>query len=337
MLSKPNVLLSVPSPLFEDLFSTQTIDRLNSLAEVTFNDDGRNWDSAEFAKKLIGMDAVITSWGRAPITVDMLDTAPSLKMIAHAAGSVKRLLPHEVYERKIAVTHGAGAIAPAVAELTLMLIMMCLRPLHESDQAMKEGQQSWREVKAAAMGQEIAYQRIGVVGAGYTGRSVIALLQALRAEVWVYDPYLSEAAAVDLGVKKVALEDLLSQCPIVTLQAPPTPETYHMIGAKELRLLADGAVFINTARGHLVDQDALLAELQTGRFRAGLDVFDPEPLAQDSPFRALPNAIILPHVGAATKQTRRRLGKAIVAEIERFFAGEPLLYEVTREKLAIMA
>lgn len=337
MSSQPNVLLSVPSPLFHDLFSSETIDQLKSLAQVTFNDDGRNWDSAEFAEKLSGMDAVITSWGRSPITAEMLKSADSLKLVAHAAGSVKKLLPPEVYERQIAVTHGAGVIAPAVAELTLLLIMMCLRPLHEVDRAMKAGQQAWGEVKAAAMGQEIASQRIGVVGAGYTGRSVIALLQALHADVWVYDPYLSAAAAGELGVCKVSLDELLSQCPIVTLQAPPTPETYHMIGARELRLLADGAVFINTARGHLVDQDALLAELQNGRFRAGLDVFDPEPLPLDSPFRALPNAIISPHVGAATKQTRRRLGQAMVAELERFFAGKPLRYEVTREKLAIMA
>ncbi|RMF01981.1 MAG: hydroxyacid dehydrogenase [Chloroflexi bacterium] len=306
------------------------------MAQVTYNTEERDWTSTELAEKLPGFDAIITGWGSPKFTGAVIAAAGRLKLIAHSAGSIKAMLPLSVFDSNIVVTHGAGAIAPAVAEMTLLLIMMCLRPIHKIDRGMKSGQ-PWGEVKAAGMGQEIVGQRVGVVGAGYTGRQVIALLRALNVEVWVYDPYLGPDQANQLGVRKVELADLFANCPIVTLQAPPTKETYHMVGAKELSLLQDGAVFINTARGHLVDQEALLTELKTGRFQAALDVFDPEPLPNNSPFLTLDNVITTPHLSAATRQARRRQGQAMVEEIERFFTGKPLQYQITREKLDIIA
>ena len=104
-----------------------------------------------------------------------------------------------------------------------------------------------------------------------------------------------------------------------------------------MSLLQDRAIFINTARSHLVDQDALLAELQTGRFQAALDVFDQEPLPSDSPFRQLDNVIITPHVAGASQQARLRQGQTMVEEIQRYLAGEPLRHRVTREMLDTMA
>ena len=124
---------------------------------------------------------------------------------------------------------------------------------------------------------------------------------------------------------------------IVTLQAPPTEETYHMVGAQQLALLPDGALFVNTARSHVVDQDALLRELETGRFLAALDVFDDEPLPVDSPFRTLENVIITPHVAGHSLQARRRQGQWMVDEIRRYLAGEPLHFPVTAGMLDIMA
>jgi phosphoglycerate dehydrogenase-like enzyme len=234
------------------------------------------------------------------------------------------------------VTHAAVAIAPAVAEMTLLLILLSLRQVHRLDRLLKAGE-PWSATKVVGMGQELAGQRAGVVGAGYTGRCVIKLLRALDAEIWVYDPYLTEERAVELGAHKAGLEDLFARSSIVTMQAPPTQETYHMIGARQLRLLPDGAIFVNTARSHLVDQEALLAELRTGRIQAALDVFDQEPLPVDSLFRQLDNVILTPHVAGASGQARRRQGQVIVEEIGRFFAGQPLRYAVTGDMLATMA
>jgi len=123
----------------------------------------------------------------------------------------------------------------------------------------------------------------------------------------------------------------------VTLQAPATAETYRMIGAEQLSWLRDGAIFINTARAHLIDEAALLAELRKGRISAALDVFDQEPLPDDSPFRELDNLIITPHIAAVTHPAYRRQGEITVDEVARFLSEGELRYEVTRDMLDTMA
>jgi phosphoglycerate dehydrogenase-like enzyme len=336
MSVKPKILVLPQPGLYTELFSPAADAQLHGLGDVTRNSESRNWDSDELASKIGEYDIIMTGWGTSRFTDEVLAAAPNLKLIAHTAGSIKHMLPPPVFARGIAVTHAAGAIAPAVAELTILLILLSLRQVHKLDAMLKRGE-PWDTVKNAVVGREIAGQRVGVVGAGYTGRQVIRLLQGLGAEVWVYDPYLDTERAAALGVHHSALDDIFAQCPIVTLQAPPTKETYHMVGAKQLALLQDGAVFINTARSHLVDEEALLAELRKGRFQAALDVFDQEPLPEDSPFRTLDNIVITPHVAGHSAQARRRQGQEMVNEIARFLAGEPLHYPVTVEMLEIMA
>lgn len=332
--SKIFVLLR-PS-LYTELFSPQSDQALRTLGEVVFHETETNLTSAQLAQRIGGFDAIITGWGTPEFTDEVLDAAPQLKLIAHSAGSIKRMTPPAVFERGIAVTHAAGGIAPAVAEMSLLLILLSLRQVHKLDQAMKTGG-PWDASRLIGMGQELVGNRVGVVGAGYTGQCLIKLLTALDVEVWVADPYLTPERATTLGVSKVPLDELLKKCPIVTMQAPPTAETYHMIGARELSLLQDGAIFINTARSHLVDQAALLAALQTGRIQGALDVFDEEPLPADSPFRQLDNVILTPHVAGASRQARLRQGQMMVEEIQRFFQGHPLRYKVKREMLETMA
>jgi phosphoglycerate dehydrogenase-like enzyme len=196
---------------------------------------------------------------------------------------------------------------------------------------------SWKSNGALGFGPELAASQIGVVGAGLIGRLYIGKVRALGAEVAVFDPYLSEDDAAALGVERVTLAELMRTCPIVAVHAPTTPETHHMIGAAELALMADGGYLVNTARSWVVDQAALLAELRSGRLRAALDVFDEEPLPADHPYRSLENVILTPHVAGATAQTNERQGAFAVEDLRRFFAGEPLLHEVTPERYRVMA
>ncbi len=322
--------------LYAQLFTLETDQALRGLGHVVFHSEERNLTSAELAERIPDFDIVVTGWGSPQFTDEVLAAADRLRLIAHSAGTVKHMLPPAVFARGITVIHAASAIAPAVAEMSLLLTMLLLRQVHRHDRALKAGE-PWGSTNLLGLGQEIAGQRVGVIGAGYTGRCFIRLLRAVEAEVWVYDPYLSEARAAELGVRKAALDELLSQCPIVSLQAPSTSETYHMIGARELGLLPDGAIFINTARSWLVDQEALLAELRSGRIQAALDVFDQEPLPEDHPFRKLDNVVLTPHIAGATIQARHRQGQVVVEEIQRFLKGDPLRYQVTREMLDIMA
>jgi len=228
-------------------------------------------------------------------------------------------------------------MAPVVGEFGLLLTLLSLRPVHKLDRAMHAGV-DWRNIKTTTTGDELAGQRIGVIGAGNTGRAYIRLVRALGVETWAYDPYLTDARAAELDVKRVAtLDELLRECSIISLQAPSTPETHHMIGRRELGLMPDGARLINTARSWLIDGDALLAELKTGRISAALDVYDEEPLPADHPLRSLDNVILTPHVASATPQCHFRQGQITSDEVERFLRGESLRHEVTPQMLAIMA
>ena len=337
MTKKPKVLLELPPRLYDLLFSKEAANELLLAADVTRNWEARNWTSSDLASKIPSYNAVITGWGSPTFTTEVLDACHSLELIAHSAGTIKEVLPLEVFARGITVTHAASAIAPAVAEMTLMLILLCLRKVHLLNQSLKTGDK-WDTAKQIGIGKELAGQNVGVVGAGYTGQQVIKLLVACNANVSAYDPYLSEERARQLKVEQVAhLDGLFVKCPIVTMHAPSVRDTYHMVGARQLSLLSDGGIFINTARSSVVNSDALLAELRTGRIQAAVDVFDQEPLPIDNPFRHLPNAILTPHVAGASQQALLRQGQTIVDECRRFFNGQSLLYTITANMLDTMA
>jgi phosphoglycerate dehydrogenase-like enzyme len=335
MSDKPRIFVAFRPSLYGTLFAPETDAALRAFGEVTFHGDESNLTSEQLAERVPGFEAVLTSWGTPRFTEAVLDAADQLRIVAHTAGSIKSMLPRPVFERGIVVTHAASAIAGAVADLSLALTMLLLRRVHLNDRLLHDGQ--WDAAKDLPMGREIAGTRVGVVGAGYTGRWFIHLLRGVEAEVWVYDPYLSEEAAMQLGVKRVELNTLFEQCQVVSVQAPSTEETYHMIGAEQLHLLQEGACFVNTARSWVIDYDALLAELQTGRFQAALDVFDREPLPEDNPFRVLENVVLTPHIAGASVQARHRQGRWMLEELARFFSGEPLRYQVTVDMLETMA
>ncbi len=328
------VAVAVHPSLFENLFSQESQERLAALAILKFQEQDTRLAEEELTELIQDCEVAISGWGTPPFSQAVMDGAPELKMIAHSAGSIKRLLPAPVWERDILVVHAAAAIAPAVAEMTLLLILMCRRDVHRISQRMKEGE-PWPQT--GNLGHELAGSRVGIIGAGHTGRNVIRVLRALDTELWVYDPYVSAERARALGVRQVTLEELMSQCPIITVQAPPTKETHHMIGRDLLDQIQDGALFVNTARSHVVDADSLYESLQENRYQAALDVFDTEPLPTDSRLRSLPNVTLTPHMAGKSENARRRQGALIVNELERYIRGEPVRERVTRDMLATMA
>lgn len=335
MTSKPRILIALRSSLFDLLFADDQQARLRSLGDVTMLAQAGDLSEAQLTALIGGHEIVITSWGTPSFSAAVLAEADRLKLIAHSAGSIKRLLPPPVFAAGRRVTHSAEAMAIPVAETTLLLILLSLRRFHKIDRAFKDD--GWAAARALGAGTELAGTRIGVIGAGRTGRQVIKKLNALDADLWLYDPYVSTAQAAELGLNKVPLEPLMRECPVVTLQAPSTDETYRMIGAEQFSWLRDGAIFVNTARTHPIDEMALLAELQSGRISAALDVFEQEPLPDASPFRQLDNVIISPHVAAVTHQAYKRQGQITADEIASFLSMGKLRYEVTRDMLDTMA
>lgn len=332
---KPRTAVAVPARLRKLFFTPSTWSRLESVAELTVI-DGSHRDGAVYRSLLAGHEVVVTGWGNPPLDDTVLAAAPSLRLLAHTAASVKPYVTPESWAAGVRVTQAGQAMAPAVAEAALAHTLALLHRLHRFDHALRARSAGWPEAKTAPARRELSTAAVGVVGASRCGRCYIAMVRALGASVLVYDPYLSASEAAELGVRLVSLDELMRSSKVVAVHAPVTAETKHLIGRDELASLPDEAILVNTARSWLVDQDALLTELSTGRIDAGLDVYDEEPLPAEHPFRSLPNVLLAPHEAGGTLDARWRAGEIIVDELCRYASGEPLQHEVTEAQLAQM-
>jgi phosphoglycerate dehydrogenase-like enzyme len=330
---RPRVALLIPAERQAQVLTPEALARLRSIADVCGGDD-RPTLVARLPELLAHADACVTGWYTPPIGSEALAGAPQLRLVAHCGGSVKSILPPETFARGIVVCHAANIIADAVAEATILAILLGLRRVHEMDRQLKAG----GDARASGYeGRLLGALTVGLIGAGYVGRKLIPLVRAFGARVLIYDPYLAAAEAAGLGVEQVSLRELCAASDVISLHAPPTPETHRMVGRAELDLLRAGTVFINYADPWLVDETVLLELLRAGRIWAALDRFAPEPLALDSPYRRLENVLLSPHTAAAALDTHLRQGAAMVDEIERFFTGEPLRYRISPERFALMA
>ena len=329
-------ILALPhSPLYEQIMSPRAREVLEGLGTVEWNETGRVLTQDEVIERIPGCAAVLTTWGAPDFDEKLLAAAADLKIIGHAAGSIKYFIPPLAFERGIAVTHAAITTADTVAEWALTVMLLALRKVHIVDRAMQSGE-AWPNYRGLQP-LELYRKKVGIIGASMVGRALIKLLKGFDPDIMVYDPYLSEERAAELGVRRVDLDELMSTSDVITNHAPTTPETDGMVTARHLASVRDDAVFVNTARAAAIDYDALLKELQTGRITAALDVFPlPEPLAEDSPFRKLPNVIVSPHAAGSTVESLFRIGETVAEEFARFFDGQPLKYGVTADMLATM-
>ncbi len=309
--------------------------------DVTVNDTGRQLTQEEVEAGIEPFDAVITGWGSPSFTAAILDKAVNLKIVAHSAGSVKFLFSQELVDnylipRGIVVFSANEAIGYNVAEATVGLLIMTSRRWPDFIINFRETGK-WRPEGIPTNGQYLRGCTLGIVSASKVGREVIRLLQGWNVKFLVYDPYLTEEEAEKLGVEKVELNELFERADHVTIHAPKIPETYHMIGAEQLKRLRDGAALINTARGSVIDHDALYEEAKTGRIQVALDVTDPEPLPPDSPLRSLPNVYILPHIAGAGYYGYFKIGEMTLQALRDFFAGRPVYGAVDLTRYAQLA
>lgn len=334
-MSKPRVAMLTVADILSKAFDDATLARLADnyiLVQQPFDRSEPN-----VLKALIkNAEGCITSWETGQITEEILDEAPELKIICHAAGSVKPIVCEAVWERGIVVTSAAAAIAFGVAEHTLGLMLSAMKRTYWLNDFIHEG--GWQDSSEIGRVMEIYGITVGIVGAGHVGRRFMQLLRNFDLNILVYDPFLSHEDAASYGAAKVEdLDELLSRADVISLHAPSVPETYRMMDARRLALIKDGAILINTARGSLIDENAMYKELKNGRYVACLDVTDPEPPSPNNPLRSLDNVILTPHIAGAVANNTKRLGKLAADELDRFFSGQPQLYPVTREDLARMA
>ncbi|HEX7035127.1 MAG TPA: hydroxyacid dehydrogenase [Pseudomonadales bacterium] len=319
----------------DELIRPDHMERLARAVDLVATEPFRSLEA--LGAELARLEVLITSWGCGPVGPALVEKMPKLKLIAHLAGSVKGFLDDAVWRRGILVTNAVAANAVPVAEYTLAAILFANKrvlQLNRAYLAARENRAPWTR-EAPNVGN---YRKtVGIIGASHVGRLVIRHLRQFDFEVLLYDPYVPPLAAREMQVTKVTLAELLSRSDVVSLHAPLLPETRHMLGARELALMKDGATLINTARGALIEPQALLAELTRGRLFAFLDTTEPEVLPADSPLYQLPNVFLTPHIAGSLGREAERLTDYIVAEVERFARGISLKYLVRREQLPRLA
>ncbi len=312
-------------------FTDEDLARLRAAAEVRVLGD---LDKPAGDAALAGTDILLGSWGMPKLDTAFLAKAPQLRAVCYAAGSVKGFVTPESYARNVLVTTAMHANAVPVAEVTVALITLANKRWFQAVDAIKAQK---KHVGAPAHAGNYR-TRVGLIGFGAICRLVAERLQKMDLQVDVYDPYAKDADLAAFGCRRQAdLIQLARDCQVISLHAPNIPATRHMLAAPFFRAMPDGATFINTARGALVDESALIAELQTGRITAHLDVTDPEPPVAGSPFWALPNVYLTPHLAGSSSGEIRRMGQLAIEECLRVIRGEPPRFPVSEAMLATMA
>jgi phosphoglycerate dehydrogenase-like enzyme len=271
------------------------------------------------------IELLITGWGVPQIGPDELDAFPALRGIVHWGGGIG-FLDEQAAARGIRISSARAANAIPVAEFTLAMVTLAAKDAFWASRTYC-AEQRFIDREAEHPGTGLYRRTIGIVGASAIGTLVIEKLAGSDVNVLLYDPYATADTADRLGVELVGdLVELASRSDIVSIHAPELPSTVGMISAPVLAALPDGATLVNTARGALIDQDALVAELQSGRLRAILDVTDPDVLEPGDPLYSLPNVFLTPHLAGSMGSELRRLGETAVGEAERFAAGEPFAH-----------
>jgi phosphoglycerate dehydrogenase-like enzyme len=279
-------------------------------------------DRESFLKEIPDTDVLWHSLER--VTPQVIDAAPKLKLVQKIGVGVDTIALDACKARGIAVCNMPGTNTQAVAEMTLALMFAVLRRTVMLDGATRSGR-GWSLSPASLDGiGEIGGRTVGLIGYGAVPRKLVPVLRALGANVIVWS-----RTPPDDGIEAVSLEQLLARSDIVSLHVPATPETTGLLNADRIAAMKDGAILINTARGALVDEDALIAALKSGKIAAaGLDVFVDEPVAASRPILSLPNVVATPHVAWVTDGTFERSFTVAAENCRRLAAGEPLLHRI---------
>ncbi|MFF3607735.1 hydroxyacid dehydrogenase [Streptomyces sp. NPDC002463] len=309
------------------LIDADTMERLNGLADLDPALVLDDFTTPEALTALAETEVLLTSWGCPSLDERVLAAASRLRAVIHAAGSVKHHVTEACWERGIQVASAAWVNALPVAEYTVAAVLFSNKQVLRlaADYRGRRAPYDW-QVAYSHIGNH--RRTVGIVGASQIGRRVIELLRPFDLELLLHDPYVEPDEADALGVRSVGLDELCALSDVVSVHAPQLPSTRHMIDGRRLALMPDGATLINTSRGSLIDQDAMVDELVSGRLGAVLDVTSPEVLPADSPLYDLPNVLLTPHIAGSLGGELHRMAAAAADELARYTTGLPFAHPV---------
>jgi phosphoglycerate dehydrogenase-like enzyme len=329
--TKPVVAVLIDLGVRRQIIGVETRVALERDFEVRWPAGEGQVKAEEAAKLLADADGCMTGWGSPAMDAKLLAAAPKLRIMAHSAGTVRPYVSDNLWRRGIVVTSAAATIAVDVAQFTVALMVLGRKSFVEISPQTSAGK--WGKETKQRAPDDLRGCTVGIVAASHVGREVLSLLKHYDVKVLLHDPFVSPAAAAEMGAEPVELDEIFRRSDVVSIHAPDLPATKNMVNASRLAMMRDGATFINTSRGGLVDEAALVSELKRRRIWAFLDVTEPEPPPPGSPLYGCPNLTLTPHIAGSSGRGRKRLGALAAEELRRFFAGEPPLFQVTRDML----
>jgi phosphoglycerate dehydrogenase-like enzyme len=329
-------LLAITDPdLIQMFFQDKAVlERLGSVSDYDWIKKVTDLPGSEgLASVVADYDAVLTTWGSPFFTDKVLANAGKLKFIGHLAGSATAIVNEQAFSKQITVVTANPMLAKSTAESAVALMLGAAWSLQPYSLRMKQG--GWaNNSKETVLG--LTGRTIGLIGYGEISRNVISLLSGFPVTIKLASRYCSEEEARQLGVQVCPLDEVLSTSDIISLHSSLTPSTVGMLGRRELLLIQDGALLVNTARARIIDEEALMDELRTGRFTAALDVYHQEPLPLNHELLQMEHVLCTPHIGGYAGKCKQAFGQYVVDNLIAFLQGEELEGQVTLEQFARM-
>ncbi|RLI21093.1 3-phosphoglycerate dehydrogenase [Candidatus Bathyarchaeota archaeon] len=294
-------------------------DGIKILKDAGFRVDVKPNISYEELKQEVANYDVLIVRSRTKVTREIIEAGKNLKVVGRAGAGIDNIDVEAAKEKGVKVLNTPEAPATAVAELTMGLLLSLARQIPKADRTMKEEKWAKKEFK----GWQLHDKTLGVIGLGHIGEKVARLAKAFGMKILITKRTPpSPEILKELEAEFVPLEELLRRSDIISLHVPLTPQTYHMIGEKEIQLMKDGAFIINTSRGAIIDEKALLNALKSGKLKgAALDVYETEP-PKDYSLVKMPNVICTPHIGAQTVEAQKAASTLLAQKIIDHLKGQ---------------
>ncbi|MCH6259102.1 hydroxyacid dehydrogenase [Puniceicoccaceae bacterium K14] len=261
-------------------------------------------------------EIILAAWKTPTIPEDYHESLPSLKYVCYLPGSIRKLIPRATIENGLKVTNWGGSISRTVSEMGLLLMLCCMRRVAHWQQQMhyKAG---WKNQDTQT--QSLFERRVGLHGFGSISQQMVPLIKPFTENISAYSPGVPDSIFEELGVKRAeTLEELFSENDVIVELASLTEKNYKIVTEELLRMMPDGAAFVNVGRGLVVDEEALARVAKEKDLQVGLDVYGVEPLPDDSPFRGMPNVLLLPHLGGPTTDRRRDAGDLSIGYLKAY-------------------
>lgn len=333
---RPGALFAMVPEAADAVVGRAGAEAVEALCRLPQREPLTEFRSEQARQRLAEAEVLLTGWGCPVLDEEALAAAPRLQAVIHTAGSVRGHVTPACFERGIAVSSAAAANAKPVVEYTLAMILLeGKRVLPRAAAYRRERRMpTLREIDPALGNNGLT---VGILSASLIGRGVMDLLRHHDVEVLLADPYVDSSIAEHYGAQLVDNAELFARSDVLSIHTPLLPTTRGLVSRQLLDSMKPGAVLINTARGAVVDQQALTEAALAGRLRAVLDVTDPEVLPPEDPLWECENVLITPHLAGSQGNELARLRDLALDELRRWIAGEPLRHPVRHESLELIA